>query len=361
MDTEQQLVVSLVRKAVDPKAEIEIPLALDWPKVARLAHKQGVDALCFDAMSMLDPCRQPDKDMLLKWLGQVSYMENCYESYRKTLDELAAVYESNGIEMMLLKGYGMSLLWPVPQHRPTGDIDVYFGDKWNEADKLVGRSLGVEVEDIHEHHTTFSYKGIHVENHYDTVNTKSTVSGKWLEKVLKGLARNGERIKIREASCYLPSAQFNAIFLMRHLGSHFCGSSVSLRQVLDWGFFMRENCGRVDWQEAMKVLKQIGIDRFFHQINAICVDYLGFDFDIAIDREEKLEKRVFEDIVSPEYEAVDRRASRGKGVFDRILSGCFRIRRFLANSWKRRIVYRDSIFSQLILGISSNLKRYQSI
>lgn len=71
--------------------------------------------------------------------------------------------------MMLLKGYGLSICWPVPEHRPVGDIDIYlgladsgcaFGHKniWKEADKVVSEKLGIKVDNTHHHHSIYFLK-----------------------------------------------------------------------------------------------------------------------------------------------------------------------------------------------------------
>lgn len=78
--------------------------------------------------------------------------------------------------MMLLKGYGLSKYWPIPNHRPTGDIDIYLmylnsegkeksRPAWECADKLMTEKFGILVDNSHHHHSVFTYKGIMVENH----------------------------------------------------------------------------------------------------------------------------------------------------------------------------------------------------
>jgi len=60
-----------------------------------------------------------------------------YGQYVGAIVSLAKEYSSAGIDTMLLKGYGLSLNWPVPEHRPVGDIDTYHFGKWRKADELV--------------------------------------------------------------------------------------------------------------------------------------------------------------------------------------------------------------------------------
>ena len=257
---------------------------------------------------------------------------------------------------MLLKGYGMSLYWPQPNHRPGGDIDIYLGSLWQQANKLVSEKLGIRVDDGHEHHTCFYYNGMMVENHYDFLNTKVNESARELEKVFKELAKFDMPLKMERGAIYLPSATLNAIFLLRHLGQHFAGAEATLRQVLDWGFFMHHETKNVDWNFVLPTLKKAGILRFFHQVNAICVDYLGFDESAfpTIVREHDLEKRIMEDILSPEFDE-----KKPKGNTLQVI--IFKTRRFFANKWKRHLVFRESIMNQLWFGSIAHLRRFGTI
>ena len=137
-----------------------------------------MQGLCFDALDLLHAEQRPDKAILLEWLGQVVCLERLYETYRRAIDALSFFYQQNDIKMMLLKGYGLSLYWPKPKHRPAEDMDIYLGHCWQEADRLVSERLGIKVDDGHEHHTCFTFQGVSVENHYDIVNTKVNESSR---------------------------------------------------------------------------------------------------------------------------------------------------------------------------------------
>ena len=39
--------------------------------------------------------------------------------------------------MVVMKGYGLSKLYPIPKHRGNGDLDVYFCGKGQYADELI--------------------------------------------------------------------------------------------------------------------------------------------------------------------------------------------------------------------------------
>ena len=119
---------------------------------------------------------------------------------------------------------------------------------------------------------------------------------------------------------------------------------------------MQHEHEKVDWEFVYSTLKSVGIYRLFQQINAICVDYLGFAESSfpQIEREVALERRIIEDILSPEF-------CEEKPEGNTLQVICFKTRRFFANRWKRELVYREGIWSQLWHGTIAHLRRYNTI
>lgn len=368
MRASEKLLLSLVRCAVRRECDAALmSIEADWNAVFALANRQAIPILVADGLQVflsvhrhVNPFVQEsaaDKMKRIQWLGQVVAYERFYAKYEKVMADLARVYAKAGIRMMVLKGYGLSLDWPVPNHRPVGDLDIYNFGKWREGDALISKECGVKIDDGHEHHTIFCFDGVAVENHYDFINTKAHRDAPMIEERLKRLAEQGCRtVELKDAKILLPPANFNAIFLMRHAGQHFAGEHLNLRQVLDWGFFVRKHHKEVDWDETIGFLKQIGLYTFFCQINAICVDCLGFDEDIfpAIERNDALEKRILSDILHPEF--AEEKPASGLGA---ILA--FKLRRWWHNRWKHPLVYKEWLLPMFLTLLWSHLRRYKSI
>lgn len=356
MTPQQETLLSLIRAIVRGAYDAPMMTGVDWETVRAEATRQGVQGLCFDALELLPADGRPDKKGLLEWLGQVAWAERLYEKHKLAIDELSLFYQQHDIKMMMLKGYGLSLYWPKPKHRPVGDLDVYLGEKWLLADQMVSEKLGIKIDDGHEHHTCFCFQGTSVENHYDFVNTKANKSSRDLEAVFKKMAVFDMPMTLGRGVVYLPSPTLNAIFLIRHLGQHFAGAEATLRQLLDWAFFMQHESENVDWNLVYSTLRKVGGYRFFHQINAICVDYLGFSESSfpKIERDNALERRIIEDICAPEFNETKPDGNTIQVIW-------FKTRRFFANRWKRRLVYRDGLWSQLWYGSMAHLRRFRTI
>jgi len=163
---------------------------------------------------------------------------------------------------------------------------------------------------------------------------------------------NGERV-------YLPLPNLHALFLIRHAVAHFAAAEISLRQVLDWAFFVEKHRNEVDWPWLTGVLEEFGLKRFFDVVNVICVEDLGFassmfdnsGFTCYVNKE--LKERVLGDILEPEFnEEVPQK------LLPRVL---FRYRRWQANAWKQRLCYNETRWSAFWSGVWNHLLKPSSI
>lgn len=96
-----------------------------------------------------------------------------------------------------------------------------------------------------------------MENYYDFVNIHSHKSSKALEKIFKDLAKDDtHRVEVKGEIVYVPSPNLHALFLLRHACSHFVAEGITLRNVLDWAFFMEKHSKEVDWKWLMPKIKE---------------------------------------------------------------------------------------------------------
>lgn len=337
---------------------------VDWEAVLALAERQGLSGVVADGIECLPKEARPQKPVTLQLIGSVlQNYEYRHELYRRAIAELAGFYNSHGFKMMVLKGFACALDWPKPEHRPSGDIDIWLFNQQEAADKELVSSLRVqdsrfEIDNSHHHHTVFYWRDFMVENHYDFINVHARRSNAKLEKIFKELGADdshfveeyGERV-------YLPSANLHSLFLIRHAVAHFAAAEITLRQVLDWAFFVEKHGREVDWLWLTGVLEEFGLRRFFDVLNAICVEDLGFAFNdnvnFNLDVDKALKERVLGDILEPEFNE-----EQPKRLLPRVW---FRYRRWQANGWKQRLCYNESRWSAFWSGVWNHLLKPSSI
>lgn len=353
MDNRAKIVLYLIRKVVDVDADFDCRLmtCANWREVMALCSSQGVAGICFDVLERLEEASRPPKMLLMEWFGQVIRHENLYKQHKMALEHLAQFYEQEGIRMMLLKGYGLSQFWPKPERRPVGDIDCYNFGQRELADRRMSEKYGIEIDNSHHKHSVFQFENVMVENHYSFLNVHGHRSTAEIESILEEEVNkdlNLDLIKDREIrNLYYPSVRFNSLYLLRHSAEHFASVDINLRQVLDWGFFVRAN--DVDWKWLLCQLDKVGMKQYLAVLNAICIRYLGFDASLfpALEADERLVERSLNDILSPEFQM-----ETHKNALTEIV---YRFRRWNANRWKHDMVYRESAWQSLCTQVWSHV------
>lgn len=325
--------------------------AVEWPALQNFADKQGLAAIIVDGLERLPENQRPSKEVLLKMIGQVvQNYEYRYELYRRAIAELAGFYREHGQKMMILKGYACSLNWPKQKHRPCGDIDIWLFGNQKEGDALINSERGIRIDKSHHHHTVFQWGDFTVENHYDFVNVHTHKSSIELEKIFKELGKDDSYyVDVCGEKIYLPSPNLHALFLIRHMVSHFAAAEISLRHVLDWGFFVENHTQEVDWIWLQNILDKYHMMEIFNLFNAICVDNLGYRAELfpSVQFLPDLKEKVLMDILEPKYTS----AEPAKMIPCLI----YKLRRWNGNSWKQNLCYGESRWENFWMGLYAHL------
>lgn len=348
--------IQLVRLGIGHSAS-PIPEDTDWHDIETLATMQGVTAVVLDGVERLPESERPPKTVLLKWIGvALQSYELRFKQYKQAIAGLASWYNSHGFRMMVLKGYACSLNWPIPEHRPCGDIDIWLFGQQKASDAALTKDLGTKIDNSHHHHTIFKWMDFDVENHYDFIEVHHHSSGPSLEKILKEKGCDDSYyVELEGERVYIPSPDLHALFLIRHMAEHFVSTDITVRHLLDWAFFVKKYGVKIDWEWLQKVLNQFGMMPLFNILNAICIEDLGFGADIFPQTQfnSSLKERVLNEIVDSEFKEVE-----PKGLWARII---FKYKRWKANDWKYKLCYTGSRWSAFWSAMWNHILKPSSI
>ena len=343
----------LLRAAIAIKDAGSFPSDIDWPKLIDLSFEQGVAALTVDGLGLmihnspnleLEIDKEELEDLKYEWFGACFMEEQSYADHLKTIEKLASLYNEHSVRMLLLKGYGLSLNYPVPKHRTSGDIDIYLYGKGGLGDALVRERFGCEVKQNEDKHSVFALDGVSVENHACIVNDSVHPSLRGLNDFLVSEAEKGLTHTVVGAQFMLPSPMFNALFIPFHCAGHFVHGEATVRQLCDWACFVQRYGAEVDWDKVRELAQECGFWKFYCCLNGIVQDCLGVSSSLFPDwpRDKELEARVLEEILAP------RKVVKS-------LAG--KVWRYFSSRWKYRLVYNDSIFLSSLRLAKSYLRR----
>ena len=320
----------------------------DWEFFYALSKKQGVTAIIFEAIKNIPKEIVPPKAITLKWLSNALSIEQQMKKKEAVAVEFAEKLSERSIQTVVLKGLSYASYYPNPYHREFGDLDCYLMGRKEEGDKITVE-IGGKMEEAGYKHSHLYYKGLTIENHYFLTSFDNTKFGIRTEQLLQELISQGCR-PIGDTKFQNPSADFNALFLIKHAQRHFIKEGIRIRHLLDWAFFLKAESQNVNWEKVIPMMNECRILNFARVLTNLCVEKLGMSINVAeLTTPMKISDAVLTDILGEQPDL----------FHENFVQKIGRIMRRFYRMWKFRSL-ADESYCRLIwnsLAFNSYLKR----
>lgn len=321
--------------------------ATDWAALFALARREGVAAVAFEALERLPAGERPPGPVLAAWQADTVLTERRSRRRRAALGKLCAWLRGRGFRPVVLKGEASARRYPVPGHRPSGDIDLWLCGRHAEADARIRREAGVGVEEG-AHHSRFLFGGATVENHATLFNTERSRSNRRWERRLRRLLDGGEGLAplgTEGAECLAPSAE--ALHQLRHMAVHYAADGIALRHLLDWMLLWERDGGRIDREAYRRAVAEERTGPFADALTRILESRLGMRRGTipGFGSEDPAAGEVLEAILAPRSPSLPGEGWRAKW------------RRFRSGRARRRLAAADGSAVTLALWIWNRMKR----
>ena len=173
------------------------PLDPEWQQLFDLAQKQAVAGVAFLALDRLSSYGQKIPPALLfEWIGLSEQIRSQNLLANQRCKEITQLFRNEGFESCILKGQGNARMYPVPESRTSGDIDIWVFGERDEITKFVKEKCPNVFEQYH--HIDFPiFEDVPVEVHYTPGKLLSPKYNKRFQKwsQAEGLKVKGEGLK----------------------------------------------------------------------------------------------------------------------------------------------------------------------
>lgn len=326
----------------------------DWNQLYLLSKHQGGVAIIFDAIKSIPKEIAPPKAITLKWISHALSIEDQLKKKERVAIEFAEELYKRDIQTVVLKGLACASYYPNPYHRESGDLDCYLMGKKEEGDKIAVE-IGGTMEEAGYKHSHLRYKGLAIENHQFLTSFDNTKLGVRTERLLQELIRVGCR-PIGETKLQNPSADFNALFLIKHAQRHFMKEGICVRHLLDWAFFLKAESQNVNWDKVIPIMKECRILEFAKVMTRLCIEQLGMKIDIeGLSSPSKMSNVVLADILDGQPDLLHENFAQKIG---RIIRRLYRMWKFrsIADESYPRMIWNNIVFNSYFYRVP-NLKK----
>ena len=320
----ESLFLQLLQKALGTRKRLERGLTEEeWEDMFRLHCVLGI---CVPA---LDGC---PLDLKLMWIGRAERIAEQNQHVDAQCRQLCDKLTRSGYWNCILKGQGIAQLYPYPQWRQCGDIDVWVHGERDQLVSMVRRVTGYKGEVMY-HHVEFPvFPDTEVELHF----TPSWMFCPWHNRRLQRWFRERRQAGCVESSFGFPVAddEFNAVFILIHIFRHVFDEGIGLRQIVDYYYVLHRIQGHTHNLPAL--FRHLGVYRFARALMWVMAKALAMPEDwMPVSPDERTGKWLLAEIMQAgnfgHYDARNRdivEAARGRRFLLRIQVTARRLRMF---------------------------------
>lgn len=260
--------------------------SIDWGKVLGLANRQS----CLHAFGVW--LLQQHIDTPYTPTLRVNTFATLQRQVRlnRLAAEVITLLQNHGIKAVLMKGYGLSLLYPDPDMRSFGDVDIYVGEKnYLQAARIVTDAF----PDNYWHSAL--HGGIHyimcldekcdrtLELHRVTMEFADKAGNQAFQAYTEhAMEEPLPIVSVGGTDVSVPRAAYNALYVFMHAWHHFGSTGVGFRQLGDWVLAVHhayQTATPQEWAEATQemqtVLDALHMTTVWQTFGHVLIDILG--------------------------------------------------------------------------------------
>lgn len=276
MDREYRALFALIRSGLwgryDEAMASVFPLSAEnWERVFTLARQQTVTGITFRGLDFLPEEMSPPMALTVKWMAYVDRIEQSNRHLNSVLAKLCAHFDAAGEKAVLQKGPGVAMMYPEPQLRECGDIDLFFPEIGEDSDPLKGIP-GAESSRKPDGSWEYVLDGVVVERHSHLVDVLRPKARKYTEELI---AENGfEKVEAGGCTVLVPTPEVNLLLLSSHILKHALGVGIGLRQLCDMAVARRYYAERINPLKKNEIWARTGLERWQRALDGFIERYL---------------------------------------------------------------------------------------
>lgn len=286
------LFFTLLRRATGN--EIKTPVNItpeEWLDIFKIAKQQALVGITFLAIETLPTEYRPPRELLLKWWSMTEKIKQSCKHLNETAYLVEKQFAKDGFKSCILKGVGIASLYPEPQYRTPGDIDIWLDAERENIVKYVRKHKKSPF--VIYHHVDFiKVNGVSIEVHFTPSYFNDFRTNNRFQKYVQEQRKvqMGNIITLEGAGeVHTPSLAFNRVFILTHIYRHLFDEGVGLRQLLDYYYVLRQGFTEDERKKTMSELYNLKMVRFAEAVMWVLQYVFGLEDAYLITKPNKKE------------------------------------------------------------------------
>ena len=264
------LLALLAHEIFDQAMDIDAS-TVDWSAVLAEAQRHKVTALMYPAIRSMDSVPEA---VFNKVCGTAITVATASEAMLKEQRRILDLLEVRQIPCAVLKGTSVAYLYPHPELRTIGDIDILVEEENLDEARKALQADGFAPSYTAEKHLCLQKGAVWVEMHRMVSVFPESEKGRFTKQTMADALHHIQTAEIDSVRFPMLSGAYQIIGLLAHMEQHLATSGIGLRQVCDWAVTAHALRNCFDG-ETLALLERCGLLRFARIMTRLCERYLG--------------------------------------------------------------------------------------
>ncbi len=229
-------------------------------ELAKLHNVMGIWAYKIrEFLTQKESCTREEQDVLE--VAQRVYHRTISRSVLREAGylRLAEEAEKRGIDQLAFKGIGVKDLYPVPELRTFGDIDLAVRKEQRAQHHAMMEELGYTATADFEPVYTYQREQEIYEVHTSVMSVNITDRADYIGY----FGKLWEYAREKSPHRWEFTPEYHFVYLLSHIAKHIYSSGAGIRMYLDLAFYIQRLGNTMDWERVQKEMETLALSRFF--------------------------------------------------------------------------------------------------
>lgn len=275
MNDEQRFLISLTSDFINGNSR-EYDNDIDIDCLMKTARTHNLFAIAYCALKNGTKNNTELSQKLLKYekyFLNIVFMNN---AQMQILEELKSLLSRSEIRFVLFKGAELRFLYPIPESRVMGDIDILIDLENRDKVKKLLEDNGYICKNSNGPVWDYEKNGVLFEIHTNMLNGKAGAT----DEINKYFSNAINDAKYSGYEGTLPH-QLHFEYLIAHAASHFTSYGAGTKHILDLAVMLKSY--NIDCPSVISNLETAGLGRFAKELITVCKRWYGLGTDYGYD------------------------------------------------------------------------------
>ncbi len=293
--TGSEIYNDFIRYAIEEGAEVPASAKdIDWKDFLEYCNRQCIIGLVFYGLQK-SGLRIPQKT-LFEWIGFAESLKVQNMLLNKRIGDVTGFFDKRIIRSCILKGQANGLMYPKPELRSPGDIDIWVDGCREDIIKMVLEASPEAHYSIH-HVKMPVFKDVSVEVHYRPMYLSNWFADRKLQRYISSIEErqfnNFANIDVNgvETKIGTLTNDFNMVYQILHMYHHFFETRNNFKQFIDYYYLLKKGHAE-DVTKITERFREFGVMRYAKGVMWVMKELLGLEENYLVAEPSEKEGRL---------------------------------------------------------------------